>query len=85
MEWAIMHRLPRVEAGAQGEHKLARGYRPTKTWSAHWIANPSFRSAVEDYLRRERHQVARDGEVLAEYLPFRDETATMERANRESE
>ena len=85
IEWAIAHRLPRVEAGAQGEHKLARGYRPITTWSAHWIADPSFRSAVEDYLRRERQQVARDGEALAEYLPFREETANLERANRESE
>ena len=72
IEWAIAHKLPRVEAGAQGEHKLARGYRPTTTYSAHWIAEPSFRRAVEEYLGRERRQVARDGAALAEYLPFRD-------------
>jgi uncharacterized protein len=72
IEWAIAHGLPRVEAGAQGEHKLARGYRPTTTYSAHWIADPSFRRAVADYLERERRQVARDGETLAEFLPFRE-------------
>ncbi|HZP19481.1 MAG TPA: GNAT family N-acetyltransferase [Bauldia sp.] len=71
IEWAIRHRLPRVEAGAQGEHKVARGYRPTTTYSAHWIADPSFRKAVADYLQRERRQVASDEAALAEYLPFR--------------
>ena len=71
IEWAIEHKLPRVEAGAQGEHKLARGYRPATTYSAHWIANPSFRRAVADYLRRERIQVEADSEELAEFLPFR--------------
>jgi predicted N-acyltransferase len=72
IDWGIAHGLKCVEAGAQGEHKLARGYRPTITRSAHWIADPGFRSAVADYLRRERHQVARDQEALAEYLPFRE-------------
>ena len=73
IEWAIGHGLARVEAGAQGEHKLARGYRPTTTYSAHWIADPSFRRAVDDYLGRERRQVARDEAALTEYLPFRHE------------
>ena len=73
IEWAIAHRLARVEAGAQGEHKLARGYRPTTTTSAHWIADPSFRRAVDDYLARERRQVAHDEAALAGYLPFREE------------
>ena len=72
MDWGIAHGLRCVEAGAQGEHKLARGYRPTTTYSAHWIADPGFRSAVADYLERERRQVAQDQEVLAEYLPFRE-------------
>jgi predicted N-acyltransferase len=71
MEWGIAHGLKRVEAGAQGEHKLARGYRPTTTHSAHWIADPGFRRAVADYLKRERRQVAADGELLSEFLPFR--------------
>ncbi len=73
IDWAIRHGLPHVEAGAQGEHKLARGYRPTTTHSAHWIANKSFRKAVADFLSRERRQVARDGEALAEFMPFRKE------------
>jgi predicted N-acyltransferase len=73
IDWAIVHGLPRVEAGAQGEHKLARGYRPTTTYSAHWIADPSFRRAVADYLRRERRQVERDETALEAYLPFKHE------------
>jgi predicted N-acyltransferase len=73
IEWGIVHGKKCVEAGAQGEHKIARGYRPTTTYSAHWIADPGFRRAVADYLTRERRQVARDGETLAEYLPFREE------------
>jgi len=73
IEWGIAHGLKRVEAGAQGEHKLARGYRPTTTYSAHWIADARFRRAVADYLGRERRQVARDGAALAEYLPFKEE------------
>ena len=76
IDWGIAHGLRLVEAGAQGEHKLARGYRPMTTYSAHWIADPGFRSAVADYLARERHQVAEDQEVLAEYLPFREETGS---------
>ncbi|MEO8668878.1 MAG: GNAT family N-acetyltransferase [Bauldia sp.] len=73
MEWAIDHGLAKVEAGAQGEHKLARGYRPTTTYSAHWIADPGFRRAVADYLVRERRQVASDSEALLEFMPFRRE------------
>ncbi len=73
IEWGIDHGLKLVEAGAQGEHKLARGYRPMTTYSAHWIPDPGFRRAVADYLARERHQVARDQEYLAEYLPFKEE------------
>jgi predicted N-acyltransferase len=72
MDWAILHGLPHVEAGAQGEHKLARGYRPTTTYSAHWIANPSFRTAVADFLKRERRQVERENEALADHMPFKE-------------
>jgi predicted N-acyltransferase len=72
IEWGIVHKLKCVEAGAQGEHKVARGYRPTITRSAHWIADPGFRRAVADYLKAERRQVAKDGEALAELLPFRE-------------
>ena len=71
IEWGIAHGMRRVEAGAQGEHKLARGYEPVTTYSAHWIADPSFRRAVAHFLEQERAQVARDVEVLGEYTPFR--------------
>ena len=72
IEWGIDHGLKCVEAGAQGEHKLARGYRPTTTWSAHWIGDAGFRRAVADYLKAERRQIARDSKTLAEYLPFKE-------------
>ena len=72
IEWGIAHKLKCVEAGAQGEHKVARGYRPTTTYSAHWIADPGFRRAVADYLHAERNRVAADSEALAEMLPFRE-------------
>ena len=71
IEWAIEHKLPRVEAGAQGEHKLARGYMPTPTYSAHWIFDPGFRRAVADYLERERAHVAAETEALTSLGPFR--------------
>jgi predicted N-acyltransferase len=73
MEWGIAHGMKCVEAGAQGEHKIARGYQPVITYSAHWIADPNFRQAVADYLRREKRQVARESAELAEYLPFKGE------------
>lgn len=75
IDFAISRGLARVEAGAQGEHKLARGYLPSKTYSAHWIANASFREAVADYLERERIYVDREVEALGEYSPFRHDLA----------
>jgi predicted N-acyltransferase len=71
IDYAIRHKLPRVEAGAQGEHKLARGYVPTRTYSAHYIADPALRRAIADYLVRERSYVEAAGEELAEHTPFR--------------
>ena len=71
IEFAIAHKLARVEAGAQGEHKLARGYLPTATYSAHFLADPGLRRAVADYLKRERAYVDAAGKELAEYAPFR--------------
>jgi predicted N-acyltransferase len=68
---AIALGLSRVEAGAQGQHKLARGYEPVQTWSAHYIANPGFRSAVGDFLERERAGVAQDQMWLGERMPFK--------------
>ncbi|HWK40603.1 MAG TPA: GNAT family N-acetyltransferase [Croceibacterium sp.] len=68
---AIERGLSRVEAGAQGGHKLARGYEPVKTWSMHYIADPGFRAAVTDFLEREREGVAQDQLLLGERAPFR--------------
>jgi hypothetical protein len=68
---AIARGLKRVEAGAQGAHKLARGYRPTPTWSAHYIPDPGFRRAVADFLARERAAVEQDRACLDERTPFR--------------
>jgi hypothetical protein len=71
IDFAIARGLKRVEAGAQGEHKLARGYRPVTTRSAHMIADPALRRAIGDYLRRERMRVEETQEILAEHVPFR--------------
>src|SRR6185295_10490718 len=71
IEYAIQNKLPRVEAGAQGEHKLARGYMPVTTYSAHYIADPALRRAIADYLKRERAHVAAAGAELAAMGPFR--------------
>ncbi len=68
---AIARGLQRVEAGAQGEHKLARGYVPVTTWSAHFLPDPGFRAAVADFLDRERAAVAEEQEYLGELAPFR--------------
>jgi hypothetical protein len=71
IEFAIEKRLPRVEAGAQGEHKLARGYLPTPTYSVHWIGDAGFRKAVARYLDDERRYMEREREALAEYGPYK--------------
>ncbi len=71
IDLAIARGLSRVEAGAQGPHKLARGYEPVQTFSAHWIADPGFRAAIEDFLERERAGVAQDQVYLGERTPFR--------------
>jgi predicted N-acyltransferase len=71
IEFAIARKLARVEAGAQGDHKLARGYLPVTTWSAHWIADPSLRRAVARYLEEERRVVADTGAALAALGPYR--------------
>src|SRR5690349_4657472 len=78
IDYAIQHKLPRVEAGAQGEHKLARGYMPVTTYSAHYIADPSLRRAIADYLKRERAYVAAAGAELAEMGPFRKDLVFQE-------
>ena len=71
IDWAIANGLHRVEAGAQGEHKLARGYLPTPVHSLHWIADPGFAKAVAQYLRAEAAAVQEEIDVLTAYGPFR--------------
>ena len=71
IEFAIARGLSCVEAGAQGEHKLARGYRPVTTVSAHDIADPALRRAIAEYLARERRHVAEAAAELADATPFR--------------
>ena len=71
IEFAIARRLKRVEAGAQGEHKLARGYLPTATHSRHFLPNPAFRHAVGDFLSRERRYIKMETQVLSEHSPFK--------------
>ncbi len=71
IDWAIARGLRRVEAGAQGEHKLARGYLPVPVHSLHWIADPAFRAAIARYLDQERRAVDEENELLTAYGPFR--------------
>lgn len=71
IDFAIAHGLKRVEAGAQGEHKIQRGYLPSKTYSAHWISNEGFRSAIADFLSREDRGMARQKAALEEESPYR--------------
>jgi predicted N-acyltransferase len=71
IQYAIEHKLARVEAGAQGEHKLSRGYLPTTTYSAHYILDQALRRAVDDFLRHERAYVAAAGAELVDAGPFR--------------
>ena len=71
IDFAIHHRLGRVEAGAQGEHKLARGYLPMTTHSLHWVADDGFRSAVKQFLEAERTAIDEANEILTSYGPFR--------------
>ena len=79
IDYAIAHRLARVEAGAQGAHKLARGYLPVPTYSAHWIADPALRRVVADYLTRERAAVAHEIALLGEESPYRKPGASFQR------
>ncbi|MEM6761601.1 MAG: GNAT family N-acetyltransferase [Pseudomonadota bacterium] len=71
IDFAIAHRLARVEAGAQGEHKLARGYEACQTRSAHFLRHPGLRDAVAQYLEGERRAVERQNSVLNTYAPFK--------------
>ncbi|MFL6737440.1 MAG: GNAT family N-acetyltransferase [Sphingomonas sp.] len=75
IQWAIEHGLGSVQAGAQGEHKVARGYEPVITKSAHFIPNASFRNAVAEFLDSERAGVATEAEWLRRDLPYRSSSS----------
>ncbi|MEE9314343.1 MAG: GNAT family N-acetyltransferase [Rhizobiaceae bacterium] len=76
IDYAIKHGLERVEAGAQGLHKLARGYMPQTTYSAHYITHPDFRRAIGDYLEHERQAVERESAAIADHGPFKKDNET---------
>jgi predicted N-acyltransferase len=71
IEYCIEHGLQHFEPGTQGEHKVARGFEPTTTWSAHWIADPRFRRAIDNYLTEERDAVDQYAENVREHVPFK--------------
>ena len=73
IDYAIEHGLKFVEAGAQGEHKIQRGYLPVEIYSAHWIRDAGFSDAIADFLQRETRSVKRDIEMLSEGSPFKNE------------
>ena len=72
IEFCIERGIARFEPGTQGEHKVSRGFEPTITWSAHYIANRQFRNAIEEYLEREGQAVDAYAEEIQEHVPFRD-------------
>ncbi|MEX2453512.1 MAG: GNAT family N-acetyltransferase [Rhodospirillaceae bacterium] len=76
IEFAIEHGLSKVEAGAQGPHKISRGYLPSATYSAHWIRDAGFRDAVADFVRRERMGIEHEMESLGELSPFKRSNET---------
>ena len=71
IEWCIAHGYARFEAGAQGEHKLARGLEPNTTYSAHWISHPQFRVAIDDFLDQEKQHIAEYSNSLQAHSPFK--------------
>jgi predicted N-acyltransferase len=85
LEYCIEHKLQHFDPGAQGEHKISRGFLPTPTWSAHWIADPQFRLAIEDFLQRETLGMQHYIETLGEHSPFKQaqpDTANTDATNR---
>ena len=72
IDYAIRNNIKIVEAGAQGEHKLQRGYVPTKTWSAHWIKDKEFSSAIESFLNKESELIDNKKNKLDNLLPYKD-------------
>lgn len=73
IEWCIKHGYQTFEAGAQGEHKLARGLEPSTTYSAHWIAHPGFRQAIDDFLESEQQHIEHYQNAMHSHSPFKTE------------
>ena len=73
IDYCIKNGIQTFEAGAQGEHKLARGLEPTETHSAHWIAHPEFRGAIDDFLQQETEHVEQYQTALQQHSPFKTE------------
>jgi uncharacterized protein len=71
LDYCIAHGLQRFDSGAQGEHKISRGFQPITTYSAHWIKHPSFAQAIKQFLRREKHAMHAYKQDAATYLPFK--------------
>jgi len=71
IDYCIAEGLQRFEPGTQGEHKIARGFVPTETWSAHWLSHPQFAAAVDDYLEREREHIDEYMDVLSDHVPYK--------------
>jgi len=74
IEYCIANNLKKFDPGAQGEHKIQRGFRPVQTWSNHWIADPGFSEAIAEFVEQERGQIAQYMEQTAQLLPFRAQT-----------
>jgi len=71
IEYCIEHNIEKFEAGAQGEHKLSRGFLPTTTWSAHWLAHPEFSQVIAEFLQHEQKGIQDYIDVLSEHSPFK--------------
>ncbi len=81
IDYSVAQGLERFEPGAQGEHKIGRGFLPTKTWSAHWINDPRFREVIADFCRREARAMEEQCAELFELSPFRDDALPPREAN----
>ena len=75
IEYCIEHNLNRFDSGAQGEHKIQRGFTPITTWSTHWIAHPGFRTAIDDFVQREADHIDLYINDASDYLPFKADLA----------
>ena len=73
IEYCIEHGIGRFEPGTQGEHKVSRGFLPSETWSAHWLAQPEFFSAIGRYVEEEAEHIDRYMDAIDRHSPFRRE------------